>query len=117
MAARFSRTANNLHWFIDQTEHRYEARNSRQGRRLVLEALEAGGNNYLIVFVCGIGFFTDSYLLFASNAITPMLAYVYWNNDTTSTHGNTLNLATLSGTVLGMILFGWLADKRGRRNT
>jgi len=109
------RTVHNVHWFVDQAEHRREARNPRQGRRLALQALETGGNNYLIVAVAGLGFFTDSYLLFASNAITPMLGYVFWNNETTSEHVNAVNLATLAGCVFGMLLFGWLGDKYGRR--
>lgn len=115
MASRIRRTVNNVHWFVDQAEHRREATNPVQGRRLALQALETGGNNYLIVAVAGLGFFTDSYLLFASNAITPMLGYVYWNNATTSENVNAVNLATLSGCVFGMLLFGWLGDLYGRR--
>lgn len=115
MASRVKRAVNNVHWFVDQSEHRREATNPVQGRRLALQALETGGNNYLIVAVAGLGFFTDSYLLFASNAITPMLGYVYWNTETTSEHVNAVNLATLSGCVFGMLLFGWLGDKYGRR--
>lgn len=70
MASLAKRVVYNIHWFVDQAEHRREARNRRLGRRLALQALETGGNNYLIVVVAGLGFFTDSYLLFASNAIT-----------------------------------------------
>lgn len=115
MASAVRRTFNNLHWFIDTTEHRREARNSRAARRLVLEAIESGGNNFLIVAVAGMGFFTDSYLLFASNAITPMISYVYWNNETTPDLGNTVNFSTLGGCVFGMLLFGLLSDLYGRR--
>jgi len=113
MALRIRRAFNNVHWFIDQTEFKSEARDRRQGRRLVLEAIEAGGNNYLIVAVAGLGFFTDSYILFASNAITPMLAYTWWNGATDSSHDLALNLATLGGCVIGQLLFGWLSDCRG----
>ncbi|KAK5950025.1 hypothetical protein OHC33_008986 [Knufia fluminis] len=115
MAIRVRRAVNNIHWFIDQAEHRREARNPRQGRRLTYEAIEAGGNNYLIVLVAGLGFFTDSYLLFASNSINPMVGYIYWNNATTASHEMAVNLATLGGCVLGMVLFGWLSDTFGRR--
>ncbi len=70
MASLIRKYVVNVHWFVDQAEHRREARDRRLGRRLALQALETGGNNYLIVAVTGLGFFTDSYLLFASNAIT-----------------------------------------------
>lgn len=115
MASAVRRVFNNLHWFIDQTEHRREARHPKAARRLVLQAIESGGNNFLIVAVAGMGFFTDSYLLFVSNAITPMISYVYWNHQTTPNLGSAVNFATLSGCVFGMLLFGLLSDLYGRR--
>jgi len=115
MAFRIRRAVHNVHWFVDQAEHRREAPNPQKGRRLALQAVETGGNNYLIVIVAGLGFFTDSFLLFGSNAITPMLGYVYWYDETTSEHVNAVNLATLAGCIFGMLLFGWLGDNYGRR--
>lgn len=81
----------------------------------MLEAIEAGGNSYIIVFIAGLGFFTDSYILFASNVITPMLGYVYWNSSSDVSHETAVNLATLGGSALGMLTFGALCDRFGRR--
>jgi MFS transporter, PHS family, inorganic phosphate transporter len=63
--------------------------------------------------VAATGFFTDSYNLFATNVIIPILLKVYANQ--MSNHLNTLNLVTLAGSLVGQILFGVLADSYGRQ--
>jgi len=44
-----------------------------------------------------------------------MIAYVYWNKEVSSIKETCINIATLSGTLLGQVLFGVLADKKGRK--
>jgi MFS transporter, PHS family, inorganic phosphate transporter len=70
---------------------------------------------WIVVLVAGIGFFLDGYTLFASNIALPMLAYVYWNEETSSRRLTYINIATLAGTMLGQVMFGVLADKNGRK--
>lgn len=44
-----------------------------------------------------------------------MLGYVYWHSATHTGYEIAFNAATLGGCILGMILFGFLADHFGRR--
>jgi PHS family inorganic phosphate transporter-like MFS transporter len=72
------------------------------------------------VVVAGIGFFTDSYDIFAINLVISTLGMVYWQGKTNKglmpTSVNTaLKAATSGGAVVGQIGFGWLADVIGRR--
>ncbi|KAG0648410.1 Inorganic phosphate transporter [Hyphodiscus hymeniophilus] len=77
--------------------------------------IDANGFDWQIWAVAGSGFFTDSYNLFATNVILPSLAFVYWTNDTNSDHETDINAVTLSGSLLGQLIFGFLADRFGRR--
>src|SRR5438477_7781012 len=46
------------------------------------------------------------------------LAFVYWPSDTVDAAAkreNYINLITLAGSAVGMLLFGFLADKLGRK--
>lgn len=70
---------------------------------------------WLVVFVAGIGFFLDGYTLFASNIALPMLAFVYWPEEISSIRLTHINLATLTGTMFGQLIFGIMADKWGRK--
>lgn len=80
------------------------------------------------IVVAGIGFFTDSYDIYAINLITATLGMVYWqgppipgsnsggNYGTLPTNVNTaIKAATAGGAVAGQLGFGWLADVLGRR--
>jgi MFS family permease len=53
--------------------------------------------------------------LFASNAILPMLSFVYWPTVVGPAREEVINIATLAGSIFGMILFGLLGDIYGRR--
>lgn len=44
-----------------------------------------------------------------------MIAYVYWRDEATSRTLSFINIATLTGTFVGQVVFGFLADKNGRK--
>ncbi|RFU33679.1 hypothetical protein B7463_g2704, partial [Scytalidium lignicola] len=92
-------------------------------RRLALSEIDKvpfGWYHVRAVVVAGIGFFTDSYDIFAINLITSMLGMVFWqdskNLGVMSTSANTaIKAATSGGAVIGQVGFGWLSDIIGRR--
>ncbi|KXN84109.1 Inorganic phosphate transporter PHO84 [Leucoagaricus sp. SymC.cos] len=80
-----------------------------------------------VCIVAGVGFFTDAYDIFAINIASMMLGYVYGapqpQTDPTLPQVGKLNsdqdlgvkVATPVGTLIGQLLFGWLADIVGRK--
>lgn len=83
--------------------------------RQVYETVDRQSYQWIVVLVAGVGFFLDGYTLFASNIALPMLSYVYWKDEISSMHLTYINIATLGGTLLGQVLFGYLADRNGRK--
>lgn len=81
----------------------------------IYETIDRQGFQWIVVLVAGIGFFLDGYTLFVSNIVLPMISYVYWENDTTSQRSHYVNIATLTGTMVGQVVFGFFADKYGRK--
>lgn len=101
-------------------------------RRLALSEIDKipfGLYHVRAVLVAGIGFFLDSYDIFAINLVTLLLGVVFWQgspDDVVHGYGGnhgvlptsvsqTLKTSTSAGIVIGQLLFGWLADKYGRR--
>ncbi|KIK62381.1 hypothetical protein GYMLUDRAFT_41813 [Collybiopsis luxurians FD-317 M1] len=70
-----------------------------------------------VCFVAGVGFFTDAYDIFAINIASTMLGYVYASNhkSLSTNAGLGVKVATPVGTLVGQLLFGWLADVIGRK--
>ncbi|ROW05861.1 hypothetical protein VMCG_05296 [Cytospora schulzeri] len=89
-------------------------------RRLALAEIDKapfGWYHVRAILVAGVGFFTDSYDIFAVSLLTTMLGVVYYpgvgkmptNSDTA------IKLATSAGTVIGQFGFGIMADIVGRK--
>ena len=71
-----------------------------------------------VCMVAGVGFFTDAYDIFAINIASTMLGYVYNGAHSGSLAPNAdlgVKVATPVGTLVGQLLFGWLADRVGRK--
>jgi MFS transporter, PHS family, inorganic phosphate transporter len=74
------------------------------------------GFNVRLYCVASLGFLASSYSLFATSIIWPALDFVYsddWKSN--NNPGVTFDLVTLTGIILGMIVFGHLADRVGRK--
>jgi PHS family inorganic phosphate transporter-like MFS transporter len=101
-------------------------------RRLALSEIDKipfGMYHVRAVLVAGIGFFLDSYDIFAINLVTTLLGVVFWQgapgdavNGYGGNHGElptsvsqALKTSTSAGIVIGQVVFGWLADRYGRR--
>ncbi|ORY11457.1 major facilitator superfamily domain-containing protein [Clohesyomyces aquaticus] len=92
-------------------------------RKWALQTIDAAPFQVWVVVVAGIGFLTDAFDLFALNVVTPMIAYVYWPHNldkdgvpvVPESISTSMLCATLAGTMIGQIAFGYAADKLGRR--
>jgi MFS transporter, PHS family, inorganic phosphate transporter len=73
------------------------------------------------ILVAGVGFFLDSYDIFSINLITSLIGLVFWGGDDADGDGEkdgllpepvnqALKASTSSGIIIGMILFGYLAE-------
>jgi PHS family inorganic phosphate transporter-like MFS transporter len=74
------------------------------------------------ILVAGVGFFLDSYDIFAINLVTSLLGLVFWSGDDKDDGygGNSgvlpnptsqaLKASTSAGIVVGMIVMGWMAE-------
>ena len=57
----------------------------------------------------------STFQIFSINTIIPMLSIVYWEGRFPTSYQLGMNIATLLGSMIGQIVFGFLADRYGRR--
>lgn len=101
-------------------------------RRLALSEIDKipfGSYHVRAILVAGVGFFIDSYDIFAVNVITIFLGLAFWQGPPEDARygfgGNdgvlptpvsqALKASVSAGIVLGQLVFGFLADRLGRR--
>ncbi|KAI8886764.1 phosphate:H+ symporter [Backusella circina FSU 941] len=94
---------------------------AKERRRLALVEIDNAKFGWYHVRACivsGIGFFTDAYDIFAINLVSTMIGFVYWPNEGNKTPYNVdtaIKVSCSVGTVIGQLLFGYLADHVGRK--
>lgn len=101
-------------------------------RRLALSEIDKipfGSYHVRAILVAGVGFFLDSYDIFAVNVITIFMGLAFWqgppddarygfggNNGVLPTPvSQALKASVSAGIILGQLVFGCLADRLGRR--
>ncbi|GAA5824160.1 hypothetical protein JCM5353_006161 [Sporobolomyces roseus] len=91
-------------------------------RRAALREVDEAKFGWFHVKACavaGVGFFTDAYDIFAINLAVGMIGYVYnmgsHKGALTPNQDLGLKIATPVGTLIGQLLFGYLADRVGRK--
>ncbi|KAL4073353.1 major facilitator superfamily domain-containing protein [Scleroderma yunnanense] len=76
-------------------------------------AIRKGLAGVSLIFACGTALFSDGY---ANGIIGSVLTRIYPPSAFGGTnYSNTLTSVAFAGTVLGMLLFGWISDKLGRK--
>ncbi|KAI2602302.1 MFS general substrate transporter [Hypoxylon sp. NC1633] len=97
-------------------EIEYDPQNPERAVQSVMDTPGLDGFQWKVWLVAASGFFTTSYSIFAVNVISPSLSYVYQNPDGGPNQNSLIiNLTTLTGTMIGMLVFGHLADRYGRK--
>jgi PHS family inorganic phosphate transporter-like MFS transporter len=90
-------------------------------RRLALAEVDKAPFGWYHIRACivaGVGFFTDSYDIFAVSLLTIMLGIVYEQKRKgvlTTPQDTAIKVSTSAGTVIGQLVFGALADILGRK--
>ncbi|RDI82445.1 hypothetical protein Vi05172_g7358 [Venturia inaequalis] len=90
-------------------------------RRLALAEIDKAPFGWYHIRACivaGVGFFTDSYDIFAVSLLTIMLGIVYSQHHKgvlTTPQDTAIKVSTSAGTVIGQLGFGALADILGRK--
>ncbi|KAG8745140.1 hypothetical protein FRC10_008752 [Ceratobasidium sp. 414] len=76
------------------------------------QARPFGLSQVSLIFACGTALFSDGY---ANGVIGSVLRRLYPNELAKHNYGTTLSSLAFAGTIVGMLLFGYLSDKVGRK--
>ncbi len=69
-----------------------------------------------LIFACGAALFSDGYVNAASGPTVTILSYAYPDYPGFATFESRFSSLVFAGTVFGMLLFGFLVDRIGRRH-
>lgn len=110
-----------FHNFHNQFAHVTDPNERRRLALAEIDKAKFGWYHVRSILVAGVGFFADAYDIFAINMASAMLGVVFWQDAKTkpgkipSSADTAVKVATSTGTVIGQVGFGLLADVVGRR--
>ncbi|KAJ8589545.1 MFS general substrate transporter [Rhizopogon salebrosus TDB-379] len=68
-----------------------------------------------LIFACGTALFSDGYANNVIGSVKTLLTRIYGTDIITTNYGTTISSVAFAGTVVGMLTFGYLSDKVGRK--
>ncbi|PVF97948.1 MFS general substrate transporter [Serendipita vermifera] len=68
-----------------------------------------------MIFACGTALFSDGYANGVIGLVNTILKRLYPDVIASTKYGQTLSSLAFAGTVVGMLVFGWISDKIGRK--
>ncbi|KAI0370362.1 metabolite transporter [Pilatotrama ljubarskyi] len=68
-----------------------------------------------LIFACGTALFSDGYANGVIGAVNTLLKRIYGTDIIDKNYSDTITSLAFAGTVLGMLVFGYLSDKLGRK--
>ncbi|KAI0649326.1 metabolite transporter [Trametes meyenii] len=68
-----------------------------------------------LIFACGTALFSDGYANGVIGAVNTLLKRIYGKDKINTNYSNTISSVAFAGTVVGMLVFGYLSDKMGRK--
>ncbi|KAJ6468381.1 metabolite transporter [Mycena sanguinolenta] len=68
-----------------------------------------------LIFACGTALFSDGYGNGIIGSVNTLLKRIYGPEAFPAKYSTTLNSVVFVGTILGMLTFGWISDKVGRK--
>ncbi|KAJ7284560.1 putative metabolite transporter [Mycena rebaudengoi] len=68
-----------------------------------------------LIFACGTALFADGYGNGIIGSVNTLLKRIYGTEAFSESYSTTLNSATFAGTIFGMLTFGYISDKVGRK--
>ncbi|KAJ7093411.1 MFS Git1p-related glycerophosphoinositol and glycerophosphocholine permease [Mycena belliarum] len=68
-----------------------------------------------LIFACGTALFSDGYANGIIGPVNTLLRRIYGTGLVSEHYSTTLNSVVFAGTVVGMLSFGWISDKIGRK--
>ncbi|KAI9000516.1 metabolite transporter [Trametes punicea] len=68
-----------------------------------------------LIFACGTALFSDGYANGVIGSVNTLLKRIYGTEKVNTNYSNTINSLAFAGTVVGMLVFGYLSDKMGRK--
>ncbi|CAL1716622.1 unnamed protein product [Somion occarium] len=112
--------SNQERYSLDEWSPEYILNKRRQEALTEVDNAKFSRFHARVCLVAGVGFFTDAYDIFAINIASTMIGHIYGpavngQGKLSDAQDFGIKMATQVGTLIGQLVFGWIADIAGRK--